>query len=94
MSYANKEIYVDEKKILSNARILAGKSGAEGADPNGKLHLTKEEKSILQVRKQEEMNKIRDQVMNRFDSTQNWSIMIDPKNNDIRNQAMQKIKFE
>ncbi len=32
--------------------------------------------------------------MGRFDSEKNWSIMIDPRNNEIRNRAMQKIKFE
>ncbi len=50
MPCSSKEIFVDEKKILSNARIQAGK-GVDGADGKGKMQLTKEEQSILQQRK-------------------------------------------
>jgi len=94
LSYQNKEIYVDEKKILSRARIEGGKSGSQSVTAKGKLSLSKEEHNILKKLKTEQLSHIRSEVEARFDSNKNWSIMIDPKNNEIRNKVMQKIKYE
>ena len=40
------------------------------------------------------MQRFREEVNERFDSTKNWSIMIDDKHNNMRNEVMKKVKFE
>ena len=83
-----KEIVVDEKRIQSLARLEAGKTGS------GKLTLTKEENKQLTKLRNELLKRIHRKVDKRFDSSKNWSVMISPKHNDIRNEVMQKVKFE
>ena len=56
--------------------------------------LSKDELSRLNVLKQQELEKDRGKQSNRFDSNKNWSIMINQKDNEVRNQIMMKIKFE
>ena len=44
--------------------------------------------------KDAQLERFRQEVEERFDSKKNWSIMIDNKHNDIRNEVMKKVKFE
>eukprot|EP00356_Strombidium_inclinatum_P001347 CAMPEP_0170509328 /NCGR_PEP_ID=MMETSP0208-20121228/65135_1 /TAXON_ID=197538 /ORGANISM="Strombidium inclinatum, Strain S3" /LENGTH=66 /DNA_ID=CAMNT_0010792671 /DNA_START=6 /DNA_END=203 /DNA_ORIENTATION=- len=44
--------------------------------------------------KQEQLKQMKDKVTRRFDSNKNWSIMMDHEDNEIRNSAMQRIKFQ
>ena len=55
---------------------------------------TKDEMIQLKMLKEQEIGKFKKTVEERFDSKKNWSIMINPKDNDTRNQIMQKVKFE
>jgi uncharacterized protein YnzC (UPF0291/DUF896 family) len=80
MSYQDKDIYVDVKKLTSTVRKIET--------------LTKEEKQELQNLKNLELQKFHSEVNRMFDSNKNWSIMIDQKHNEIRNEVMQKVKFE
>ena len=42
----------------------------------------------------QELQNFHTEVNKMFDSNKNWSIMIDQKHNDMRNEVMQKVKFE
>jgi hypothetical protein len=44
--------------------------------------------------KQQEIERLKKIVEDRFDSRKNWSIMINDKHNDTRNEVMQKVKLE
>jgi len=48
----------------------------------------------LRVLKESQLQRFRQEVDERFDSTKNWSIMIDDKHNNMRNEVMEKVKFE
>lgn len=56
--------------------------------------LTKEDMIFLKRAKQEKIESLREAAKERFDSKKNWSIMINPRDNDTRNKIMQKVKFE
>lgn len=48
----------------------------------------------MRVLKESQLQRFRQEVDERFDSTKNWSIMIDDKHNNMRNEVMKKVKFE
>ena len=51
--------------------------------------LTKEDMFELKRLKNEKIESIRMAVKERFDSKKNWSIMINPRDNETRNKIMQ-----
>ena len=79
-SYLHKEMFVDVKKLMSRGRVVES--------------LTKDEKEQLRILKEEQILRFRQEVDERFDSKKNWSIMIDDKHNNMRNEVMKKVKFE
>ena len=48
----------------------------------------------LTSQKELQIQKLKDMATKKFDNSKNWSIMIDDKSNMVRNEVMQKIKFE
>lgn len=80
--YQTKEIHVDVRKIMHKHK------------ENVLDKLTQSEQKRLQELRQEELQKYRHAVDERFDTAKNWSIMINPKDNEIRNQVMRSTKFQ
>ena len=56
--------------------------------------LSKSELKDLMDMKEKEVKRLKKKVEDRFDSNKNWSIMINPKDNETRNQIMRKVKLE
>lgn len=56
--------------------------------------LSKEDVAKLKYLRDNEIASFKKIVGERFDSKKNWSIMMNPRDNDTRNQIMQKVKFE
>ena len=56
--------------------------------------LSQAEKEILNEKIKMEKQYYQEMANERFDSTKNWSIMIEPACNDERNEIMRKFKFQ
>lgn len=74
-----RDIHVDLKKLMSKVHIIES--------------LTKDERQQLKHKKDDKIAKLKNKSENRFDSSKNWSIMIDPKDNQMRNDIMRKVYF-
>ena len=80
MSYQNKDIHINVKKLMSKVKTIES--------------LTKEDLFKLKGLKEKEIQRLKKIVEDRFDSNKNWSIMINSRDNDTINQIMQKVKLE
>ena len=73
-------MYIDVKKLMSKGRVVES--------------LTKDEREKLRLMKENQLKKFKQEAEEKFDSKKNWSIMIDNRHNQMRNEVMQKVKYE
>ena len=74
MNYQNKDIHINVKRLMSKVKTIES--------------LSKEDLLKLKQLKEKEIEKFQKVVEDRFDSNKNWSIMINQKDNETRNQIM------
>lgn len=79
--YQSRDLHLDERKIMHDQKSTIDK-------------LTQQEHKKLKEMRDLQLEKFHRMAQERFDSKKNWSIMIDQRDNEIRNQVMRNTKFQ
>jgi hypothetical protein len=82
--YSSKEIFVDRTKIMSKYK----------ENESDRRKLTQNEQRLLKDYREKKLQVLRQRAEEEYDSNKNWSIMIKPRHNDIRNAVMKNNRFE